>query len=120
MDKQTLQIPEEIQTFLEGLLKDAGMTTLDSEMREEMVKELFARLDNYMTSVIIDNLPSEHLEAFIKMNEEKKSREEIEKFLKDNMPNATEVFAKALVDFRELYLGNITTARNTPASEKAS
>lgn len=113
---QTLQIPSEIRTFLEGLLTDAGMTALDAEMKEEMVKELFVRLDNYTTSVIVDNLPPEHLDAFIKLAEEKKPREEIESFLKVNMPNAAEVFAKALMDFRDLYLGNVAVARNAPQS----
>lgn len=114
MEKQILEIPAEIRTFLEGLLQDTGMKTLDEEMKEEMIKELFARLDNYMTSVIIDNLPAEHLEPFTKMAEEKKSRQEMEDFLKANMPNATEVLARALIEFRELYLGNVTVARNAP------
>lgn len=115
-----LEIPTEVRTFLEGLLNDAGMTTLDEGMHEEMVKELYARLDNYMTSVIVDNLPAEHLDAFIKMNEEKKPRNEVEQFLKEKMPNATEVFAKAFADFRDLYLGNVTVARNAPEPAKTS
>lgn len=115
-----LVIPAEVRTFLEGLVNDAGMTTLDEGMREEMVKELYARLDNYMTSAIVDNLPAEYLDAFIKMNEEKKPREEVEEFLKEHMPNATEVFAKAFADFRALYLGNVTVARNAPESTKAN
>lgn len=127
MDDQTttqqanqLEIPSEVRTFLEGLLTDAGMTTLDEGMRGEMVKELYARLDNYMTSVIVDNLPAEHLDAFIKMNEEKKPRNEVEQFLKEKMPNTQEVFAKAFADFRDLYLGNVTVARNAPEPAKTS
>ena len=110
MDK--LEIPSEVRTFLEGLLQDAGMTTLDDQMREEMVKELYARLDSYITSVIVDNLPAEYLDAFIKMNEEKKPKAEIEQFLKEKMSNATEVLAKAFADFRGLYLSNVTATRN--------
>lgn len=112
---QKLEIPAEIRSFLEGLLADANMTTLDDDMKEEMVKELFARLDNYITSTIIDNLPSENLEEFIKLNEEKKSMEEIESYLKDKMPNAQEVFTKAFMEFRDLYLGGVTVARNAPS-----
>lgn len=108
------QINPDVRSFLENLLKDAGMT-LDDQMREEMIKELYARLDNYITTAIIDNLPAENLEEFIKMNEEKKSKEELEQFLKNKMPNAQEVFAKAFADFRALYLGNVAVARNAPA-----
>lgn len=113
---QALTIPPEVHTFLEGLLQDAGMTTLDEITREEMVKELFVRLDHYITTVIIDKLPPEHLDAFMKLNEEKKPMSEIQKFLLDKMPDAKEVFAGAFADFRDLYLGNVTTVRNAPTA----
>lgn len=109
-----LQIPPEVRNFLEGILTDAGMTTLDDQMREEMIKELYARLDNYITSAIVDKLPPEDTEAFIRLNEEKKSQEEIQQFLQDKLPNAQEVFALTFAQFRELYLGNVSAARNTP------
>lgn len=116
---QKLEIPQEIRNFLEGLLKDAGLTTLDDNMREEMIKELYARLDNYIASVIVDKLPPEHLDDFIKINEEKKSQQEIEQFLKDKMPNPQEVFANAFSEFRDLYLGNVNVAQSAPASTAA-
>lgn len=109
-----LEIPGEIRTFLEGLLADSGMQIVDNEMHEEMIKELFARLDNFITSTIMDNLPPDQLEAFIKLNEEGKSRAEVEQFLKDKIPNTQEVMTKAFMEFRDLYLGNVTAARNAP------
>lgn len=115
-----LEIPPEVRSFLEGLLADANMTTLDDSMREEMVNELFARLDSYMTSVIVEKMPPEYLDEFIKINEEKKPREEIEAFLKAKMPNAQDVLTRAFMDFREMYLSNVTIARNAPAAEAAS
>ena len=45
-----------------------------------------------------------------------KPQAEIEQFLKDKMPNPQEVFANAFSEFRSLYLGNITAARNAPTS----
>ena len=110
-----LQIPPEVRNFLEGILTDAGMTTLDDEMREEMIKELYARLDNYITSAIVSKLPSEYSEEFIRLNEEKKSQQEIQQFLQDKLPNAQETFALAFSEFRDLYLGNVTVARNAPS-----
>ena len=113
MDNQ-LQIPQEVRGFLESLLQDAGMKSLDEQMHEEMIKELYQRLDNHLTSVIVDNMPSQHLDAFMRLNEEKKPKAEIEQFLQDKMPNSKEVFAKAFAQFRELYLGNVEIARNAP------
>lgn len=111
-------IPKEIRTFLEGLLQDAGMTTLDNEMKEEMIKELYARLDSYLTSIIVDAMPEEHINTFIKLNDEKKSQQEIQTFIQDHIPNAQDIFTKAFSDFRELYLGNVTAARNAPEETK--
>ncbi len=113
-----LEIPQDVRAYLEGILNDANMKSLDDAMREEMINELFARLDSYMTSVIVDNMPPENLDEFIKMNEEKKSREEIETYLKDKVPNAQEILTKAFMDFRDMYLRSVTVARNAPSEEQ--
>lgn len=112
--KPTEQIPADVRNFLDGLLVDAQMKSLDDDMREEMVKELYVRLDNFLTSVILEKLPPENAEEFIKMNEEKKSKAEIEAYLKDKIPDASQVFAEAFANFRELYLSNVAVARNAP------
>ena len=109
---QTLQVPDEIKTYLEGLISDSGIV-LDDQMKEEMIKELFARLDSYMTSVIVEKLSSEDVEVFIKMNEDKKTKEEIEQFIKTKLPNNQEVFTNAFIDFRSLYLGNVAASRES-------
>ena len=112
--QKKIEIPSEVREFLEGILKDANMTSADESMHEEMINELFARLDNYMTTVIVDSMPQENLEEFIKMNEENKSREEIESFMREKVPNAQEILTKAFMDFRDMYLSNVTAARSAP------
>jgi len=109
---QAIQIPPDIKAFIEGLLNDSGMQALDDDLREEMIKELYVRLDNFITATIIDKLPAENADEFIKMNEEKKSQEEVEKFLKEKIPNAQEMLTQAFADFRQSYLGDVTLARN--------
>ena len=111
------EIPQEIRAYLEGLLNDSGMT-LDDEMREEMIKELFARLDKHITATIVDNMPEEYIEEFITMTEQKKPREEIEKYIVEKIPNAKEVLSQAFIEFRDLYLGNVAVARNAPQGNK--
>jgi len=109
-----LQMTQEVKVYLEGLLEDAGITPVDELMKEELLKEIYVRLDNYLATVILDNMPTEHLDTFIKMNEEKKSKEEMETFFKEKVPNYKEILTKAFAGFRDLYLGNITATRNTP------
>lgn len=115
-----MTIPAEVRAYLEGLLTDANMQFKDDGVREEMIKELFARLDQYLAGVIVEHMPDEHLEAFMKMNDENKPKEESEAFIKDKMPDSQEVFARAFADFRALYLGNIAVARNAPEEKSAT
>ena len=113
MDSQA-QIPQDIRAFLESLLQDANMTTLDDQAREEMIKQLFVRLDNFMLTTIMEALPGEKLEEFTKMSEEGKDRTELEAYLKANIPNAEEVFARAMLTFRDMYLGNVAVGKEAP------
>lgn len=110
--QKIMNIPNDIKQYLDGILQEAGMLTLDDKTREAMIEELFTQLDNYLASLIVKNLQPADLETFIKLNEEKKSKEEIEAFVKEKLPNAQQIFSNALVDFRNLYLDNVAIARD--------
>lgn len=106
MDNSLANIPPEVISYLENLLMEAGITPVDEKMREQLLLELYSRLDSFITTTIVENMPPQDLEAFIKLNEENKPREEIDSFIKEKMPDSDLVFAKAFIDFRDLYLGN--------------
>lgn len=119
MDSQTnsqnsplTQIPPEVIKFLDNLLAEANIVPIDETMREQLLLELYSRLDNFITTTIMENMPPEKLDEFIKLNEEKRPREEIDQYMRENMPNSQEVFAKAFVDFRDIYLGNAGVTEN--------
>lgn len=124
MDDQTTsqnsplaQIPPEVIKFLENLLTEANIEPIDEAMREQLLLELYSRLDNFLTTTIMENMPPEKLDEFIKMNEEKRSREDLDKYMRENIPDGEMVFAKAFVDFRDIYLGNAgvdTSQAQTP------
>lgn len=111
--QQAVAVPAEIRGFLEGLLKDANMSALDDSMREEMINELYVRLEQFLTGKIIDKLPPDKVEEFIKMNEDNKPQTEIQEYLQANIPSAPEMMTNAFMEFRNLYLGNVAVARNT-------
>ncbi len=119
MDSQTnsqnsplTQIPPEVIKFLDNLLAEANIVPIDEQMREQLLLELYSRLDNFITTTIIENMPPEKLDEFIKLNEDKRPRKEVDQYMRENMPNSEEVFAKAFVDFRDIYLGNAGVTAN--------
>lgn len=117
---QSVQIPQEIRTFLEGIIGEANMTSLDAAMHEEMLQQMFSRLDQHLTSVIMENLPQDKLDEFIKMNEEKKPQEEIQAYLQQQIPNVQDIMTNAFTEFRNVYLGSVDVSRNAPVDTNQS
>lgn len=115
---QTMQIPQEVRPFLESLLEDAQMT-LDDEMKEDMLQELYVQLDNFLAANVLDVLPEDKKEPFISLNEKAADQEEINQFIRDSIPNSEEFFAQAFDEFREMYLGKIATFRSIPSVQTA-
>src|SRR5258708_3002143 len=113
VDQQSM--PPEIHTFLDNILTDANMTNLHQVTSEQMINELSDRVDRIIASTIDGKLKAEDKEAFIKINEEKKSQAEVQQFLTEKIPDAQQVMTQAFMDFREMYLGNVSVARNAPA-----
>lgn len=115
-DKQTQQqtpIPNEIRIFLEGLLDDADIHAVDDQVRETMLQDLFVRLDAYIAASLVDMLPKENFDEFIKMNKENKPQQEIEVFLKEKIPDFAQKMTVVFGNFREMYLGNMVTKKDT-------
>lgn len=101
---QQLPIPPEIQTYLENLIAEAKIPTADPKSKDDLVRYLFDKLDKFLAAKIVENMKPEDVDAFVKMNQDQKSREEIDAFIKEHMENPQEVFTRAFVDFRDFYL----------------
>ncbi|OGE31693.1 hypothetical protein A2631_00925 [Candidatus Daviesbacteria bacterium RIFCSPHIGHO2_01_FULL_44_29] len=114
------QLPQEVRVFLESIIEDAGIATLEGQMRDDLIEELYTRLDTFILSRIVEKLTPDQLKVFTKMAEDGKSRQELEEYLKENIPNAVESFAEAMMEFRELYLGNIEDSRDEIANQDQS
>src|SRR5260221_13647288 len=108
----SIQIPAEIRAYLEDLITEAQVPVFEDRAKEDLIQYLFERLDRFLAAKIVENMKPEDTEAFIKLNEEKKPREEIDAFIKDHMQNPQEVFTRAFVDFRDFYL----TAQSNPST----
>lgn len=109
-------ITPEIRRFLENLLVEANITPVDDLMEEQLIQELYVRLDNFMAKAIFENMPPEHIEEFIKMNEENWPKEKINQFISEKIPSSQDVFAKTLILFHDIYLGEAGVSASTNLS----
>ncbi len=107
---QDTDIPADVRAFLESILQDANIATVDDSMRESIIQELFQRLDKFMLTTVVEALPPEKMEDFTKLVQAGKDRSELEGYLKAHIANAQEVFVRAMLAFRDLYLGGIDKA----------
>lgn len=109
-EKMDIQIPEEAKKFLGAILDETGLSLTD-EVREEMILQLFVKLDALMLGRIIDSLPDDKVDAFMDLQEKNATPQEIQGFIDENLPNAKDVFATTFAEFRDTYLANVDIAQ---------
>jgi len=103
--EELMNIPRDVRQFLEDILEDAGYPALTREVKEQMLQDLYLRLDNKLIAAALENLPEEHLEAFDTMLENQEGADKINAFLAEKIPHIKELFGQAMLDFRRSYLG---------------
>jgi hypothetical protein len=94
----------EIHQYLKQLLVDAGQTDLGTELEEVLIQDLAARLEDRLILAAVEKLPQEKQEELTNLASDKNNAKEVMDFLQTNIPDYDEVFAQALIDFREVYL----------------
>ena len=95
----------EIRKYLKELLEEAGQKDLGSELEEQMMNDLNVRLEDRLILTAMENLTQEQQDEFGRMAEKKTDPARLQAFLQKNIPDYDNVFARALENFRETYLG---------------
>ena len=101
---QHLVIPSEIQDYLDSLLREAGVEPLNEEVRQNMCEELYVELDRYTATKLMQHIPLEHMETFLKLQEEQTLAAEKEAFLAKHIPNINQVYLDSFLEFKTLYI----------------
>ncbi len=94
-----------LNTFVESLIEEKGLSDLDSAMLAEMKNDLMNRIEDRLNMVIIKNMPGINIAEFEKMMDEEKSDEELQKFVEEKIPDITALVAVDLAHFKDVYLG---------------
>jgi uncharacterized protein YdeI (YjbR/CyaY-like superfamily) len=98
----------EIKKFIKQILIDAGQTDLPKEVEEQMIEDLNTRLEDRLILTAMEAMEPKKQMELEKITGDIKDpaarAQKIEAFLTSNIKDYQNVFAKALMDFRDLYI----------------
>ena len=97
----------EIKKYLQELLRDAGQTGLGDAVENQMMEDLYTRLEDRLTITALSYLNADQVAELEGMSEGKKNAKftgTVEAFFKKHIPDYEQVFARVLLEFRNLYI----------------
>jgi hypothetical protein len=97
-----------MEQFIQQLLRDQDVPEdLDPEVRVQLVSELTSRASDFLNARLIDAMSDETVEHFNTMlDDDSTTPEQVQNFITTNVSNKDQVIARALAEFRMLYLGD--------------
>lgn len=107
------QIPK-IDEFIENLIDASNYTDLLPTVRKEIKADLLRRLDEFVLAKMIAKFSDEDIKKFEDLLDKKASDEEIQNFGPEHIPQFTDFLTNTLVEFRQVYLGEIQTPTIVP------
>lgn len=93
-----------IEEFVDRLIKDKGFNESDPDVVAQMRLDLLDRVENRINAMILSNIKTENIESFKKVLDEG-SEEQIQEFVKKDVPDIDEKVAMELLTFKNIYLG---------------
>lgn len=99
------QIPQEYELYLDRLIEEAHGHDLPMELKTEMKRDLYGRLENHLLTSFIQALPNEKSQEFDQLMSTGPATDEVQTFFQNNIENTQELSAQALLEFRDIYVG---------------
>jgi len=104
-------IPPAIRRYRDALLTLAGLIPASRTEHEQVLQELFHRLNRFTIQAYIDSLAPTTRALFEQRVAAQRSQFELEQFIHDHVPDLATVHADALRAFRRLYLREVAASR---------
>jgi hypothetical protein len=97
-----------LEQFVKQILQEKGLPeNLDPEVYNKLVSDLIDRVGNLINRRLIESLDDEQLNQFNHLlDNEPENSEAMQKFIEENVKNKEQITTEALMEFRDLYLGN--------------
>ena len=99
---------QNIDEFLASLLADKGITDIEPDVRDELIKEMREKFMDEVQRNAVSSLNEEQLEEFNKQAEDPSfTGEKVTEFLQNAGVNFAEIVADTALKFRSFYLGGL-------------
>jgi len=97
-----------IKKFLQDLIVEAGMSELPAEEQQKMVEDLYVRLEDRLMLAVLDALPDDRRADFQgRIEADDMTSEQVEQYIRENLPDYQVVFGRAFGEFRDIYLSAV-------------
>ncbi|HSW78626.1 MAG TPA: DUF5663 domain-containing protein [Candidatus Babeliales bacterium] len=96
-----------LNEFIEELLQQKQLpASLDPTVKQRLVQDLTTRLNDLINRRLLDAMDDKTLAEFNKMIEKEAEATELQEFIDKNVPDKQQIVTAALLEFRQLYLGD--------------
>lgn len=102
--KTAINIPADLIIFIDALLAQKGFKEIPDALRTQLREDIYARLEQWLLSSMLAEVPDEESDNLEKFMESKPSPEKITKHFQSIVPNYEDVYSDALFSFKQTYL----------------
>ncbi len=93
-----------LEEFVDRLIQDKGFKEEDPDVAAQMKMDLLDRVENRINAMILSKINPEKLADFKKVLDDG-TEEQIQEFVKNEIPDIDEKVAMELLTFKNIYLG---------------
>jgi len=94
----------QLREYIVEMMKEAGTYDVPTVLREKMIRDIYSRLEEKLVLTALENMSLEKRAEFDELTEKGATQEELEKFIRNNVKNFEQVYKKALLEFRSIYI----------------
>ncbi|MBD3300794.1 MAG: hypothetical protein GF347_05590 [Candidatus Moranbacteria bacterium] len=95
--------PQSVEDFVDHLMELKGLTKLEPEIREQVKREIFARVKEFIYARMLEEMPKDKLDEFERLLEEG-DQEKMIAFNEKHLPNLQDLITQSLIEFEKQYL----------------
>ncbi|MFN7160378.1 MAG: DUF5663 domain-containing protein [Candidatus Gracilibacteria bacterium] len=106
----------ELRDFIDSMLTQAYGNSLDADVREIMIQDLYPRLEQTLSLAMLSKLSPDQLSTVEKMTDENMPTESIQAYVVEQIPDYAEVLEEALKEFWALYIAPDNSSEDQPAA----